>query len=305
MVARLTGRRVRSGNAERQKAMQKIEIAKLVATKVEEILGKETEAIESVKNNGVKYTGVTIKTDKEVSSIIYIDEFIERNLSVDEIAEKVAQSTKTHQTPEEVKTIANKIRDWAFAKTKIEKRLVSSSQDFKDIVNVKVPGTDLSFIYCISMNESVLGSASIKVTNRLMDEWDIDLEELEEVATVGEVVVQPMKEVLMEYGSMEMEDLEEAFEEEPGMLVVSNKTRTFGAGCVLEALDQIQEKVKGREFYILPSSVHEVLVVYGTDLDVKTLKEMVEMVNETEVSPEDILSYNIYKLTEEGLSIVE
>ena len=49
------------------------------------------------------------------------------------------------------------------------------------------------------------------------------------------------------------------------------------------------------EYFILPSSVHEVLIVPKNDqMDLKTLESMVQDVNATQVSPEERLSDHVY-----------
>ena len=61
----------------------------------------------------------------------------------------------------------------------------------------------------------------------------------------------------------------------------------------VEVLDDVS-KVDS-DLYILPASIHEVIVV-STDIgDPEDLKEMVEFVNSEEVAPEEQLSDNIYR----------
>ena len=50
----------------------------------------------------------------------------------------------------------------------------------------------------------------------------------------------------------------------------------------------------GRNFYIIPSSIHEVILIPDT-LDIHYMKAMVKEVNGTEVSPDEVLSDNVYR----------
>ena len=62
------------------------------------------------------------------------------------------------------------------------------------------------------------------------------------------------------------------------------------------------------ELIILPSSIHEVLVINakGIEGDIASFKEMVKAVNDTEVKPSEILSYNVYSYNKkDGLRIAE
>ena len=55
------------------------------------------------------------------------------------------------------------------------------------------------------------------------------------------------------------------------------------------------EALIGGNFYVLPSSVHELILIperYG--MDKRRLQEMVKEINRTEVENEEVLSDNVY-----------
>lgn len=56
-----------------------------------------------------------------------------------------------------------------------------------------------------------------------------------------------------------------------------------------DVLDKIGELL-GQDYYVLPSSLHEVLITIAEEKDVRTLQEMVHEINETQVDAEDLLS---------------
>ena len=80
------------------------------------------------------------------------------------------------------------------------------------------------------------------------------------------------------------------------MYVLSNKFRNYGAAGiaypnVLEMIGQILKK----DYYILPSSVHEVIIVPYSEIYVcSKLDEMVREINSTQVEEEDVLSNHVY-----------
>lgn len=88
--------------------------------------------------------------------------------------------------------------------------------------------------------------------------------------------------------------------------VMTNRRRTYGAATMLykDALKTFAENT-GRGFYIIPSSVHEVLLVPETlGIPAKELKEMLTDVNDSIVSPEDILDKDVYHYSEaDGLTV--
>ena len=80
------------------------------------------------------------------------------------------------------------------------------------------------------------------------------------------------------------------------MFVATNSKKVNGAGVILYdgLLRTFAEKIGG-DFYILPSSVHEVIFVPANgDMDARYLIQMVKEVNATEVSPDEVLSDNVY-----------
>lgn len=58
-------------------------------------------------------------------------------------------------------------------------------------------------------------------------------------------------------------------------------------------MDEVAKRI-GTNFYILPSSIHETILVTATDCSISELEKMVMEVNETEVAAEEILSDHVY-----------
>lgn len=78
------------------------------------------------------------------------------------------------------------------------------------------------------------------------------------------------------------------------MYVATNQNKTFGAGILL--YDGFLDAVAGKlgSFYILPSSVHELIIIPDTFGDPSELKKMVGEINAAEVPEEEVLSDNIF-----------
>ena len=80
------------------------------------------------------------------------------------------------------------------------------------------------------------------------------------------------------------------------LYVASMPDMAYGAGVILypDFMEKAAEKIGG-DFYVLPSSVHEVLLLRDDGvIPLKDLKEIVQSVNRTEVAYEDYLSDNVY-----------
>lgn len=75
------------------------------------------------------------------------------------------------------------------------------------------------------------------------------------------------------------------------MLVLSNRGSREGAALLFneDVLERISEVMNG-DYYIIPSSIHEVIVL--KEMPAPELNQMIAEVNNTQVEPEDVLSYN-------------
>lgn len=108
-----------------------------------------------------------------------------------------------------------------------------------------------------------------------------------------------MKEIMVAQGMPEeyVDEMIQSQGEGCPLYVLTNQSRVDGAVAMADkkALEKACEQI-GEDFYILPSSRHEVLLVPSSVVtDVKDLKDMVEQVNSTEVSKADKLSDHVYK----------
>ena len=108
------------------------------------------------------------------------------------------------------------------------------------------------------------------------------------------------------------------------MYVLSNRTKLNGSACILyqDLLKNFAERLRS-DLYILPSSIHEVLIIpvnsFTSPADpllssanspadtrqqsYRELSEMVQEVNATQLSTEDILSDHVYYYSRESSRI--
>lgn len=86
------------------------------------------------------------------------------------------------------------------------------------------------------------------------------------------------------------------------LFIATNEERVYGAavlGCP-DFLKKCREKI-GCDVYVIPSSVHEVLLLKkGEHVDAKSVAEVIRDVNTNEVQEDEVLSYSLYELDENG-----
>lgn len=162
---------------------------------------------------------------------------------------------------------------------------------------------DMAVVYrfVVSADKGEVGS--VLVTNKMLDQYGITPEQLHADAMKNAPEVRPMEikgmgEVLAEQMGIEnAEMLGFAIPpEQDQMLVASVKGNVHGAGVLAyeDFMDKASDRVGG-SFFILPSSIHEILIIPDNgQFDLKSLENMVREVNATTVDPVDKLTDNVY-----------
>ncbi len=192
------------------------------------------------------------------------------------------------------------IGSWESAKERIIVELVKESWNQKLLEEIPYkPFLDLAVIYRIKMWECKSGDVVHTVTNKMMGHWDITEEELYEAALANlqkeefeimgwQQAVQDMIEELI--------DVKEESEFHEWMYIFTNRSRIKGATAMLrtDLLDRFA-KAQESDLIILPSSVHEVLLLPAMDdEDVAELRRTVQDINEKKVKEEEWLSDEVY-----------
>lgn len=143
------------------------------------------------------------------------------------------------------------------------------------------------------------GYVSAKVTEDLIKAWGVTVEEVFKTA-IGNLryTIKSMSEILiglMVADGMPEELAKEMMEGTPDeMWVVSNADNFHGATSVIAATKELKKQFP-EGYIVLPSSIHEVIVIPKGDNDSEELEEMVQQINAGVVSEEDRLSDSIYE----------
>ncbi|MDO4961025.1 MAG: DUF5688 family protein [Eubacteriales bacterium] len=180
---------------------------------------------------------------------------------------------------------------------------------FVDVVGTKVnaemlsrvPHTeleDISMVYRMQVEQLTDGAATVLITNDLMNRMGVTKEQLHEDALANSQIVRPatmrsMAEVMAEMMGMPPEMVPMG---EPMMYVVSTTEASHGAAAAFypDFMDQAAKELGGN-FFILPSSVHEMLFLPDNgNMKSAELKDMVTSINADVVSPEDRLTDSVY-----------
>ena len=262
----------------------------------------------AMKNNGKERTGILIEMPGiNISPTIYLEEYYESYVAGRKI-EQIVDDIK--QLYEEIKQEkpwdCESFRDYEGVRNRIVFKVINTAKNRKFLRTVPhLAFLDLSIVFYVLVDVSEEGTAAMVVNRSHADTWKVQAETLWEDAVKNVKNRLPAEFVTMNHalksllGDVEYEEgdlLLEKKKDYDQMYVLSNKFRNYGAACiaypnVLEMIGQILKK----DYYILPSSVHEVIIVPYSEIYVcSKLDEMVREINSTQVEEEDVLSNHVY-----------
>lgn len=153
---------------------------------------------------------------------------------------------------------------------------------------------DMTLLYEFAMP----GKSIQTITDQQMSEWEVEEDDLYLALTLNlqfreEATFQNLGYLL---GKMISPDTELKEELDSPLFVLSSKSMTNGAVQLVNkpVLKKISDYFKD-DYYILPSSVHETILLSVRDaVSYEELSDMVQTINRTEVEETDFLSDHVY-----------
>ena len=165
---------------------------------------------------------------------------------------------------------------------------------------------DMAVVYRFVIDSNDDGRATILVTNQLIETMGVTPEQLhadalENAPELKPAVIKGMSEVMAEMMGMSAEDLAmmgmptDPADEQMYVATVPDKIHGAGVIAYQDFMDQASERIGGGDFFVLPSSLHEILIVPDNgNMTLSDLEAMVREVNATQVAPEDKLTDSVY-----------
>lgn len=263
------------------------------------------------KGNGITLSGITFYRETTcVSPIIYLEEFYQmylEKLPMTEILTKIenifAEQSKKCDNLE-------KLLNFNFVKRKVFPCLVRKTGNslLTDEI-VSNEWHDLAVVFQIMFQDEKASDLSVLISKHLLEMWPITENELKNIA------MENLKKCQMHFCSLEeklsdmLSDMlifENNFENKKAVAeanvclpiyVMTNESSYYGASMILDKKNlELITRLLGRDFYLIPSSIHEMLCVpVNSGLDKDFLKNLLAKVNQTKVSPEEILEWHLYR----------
>jgi hypothetical protein len=276
---------------------------------------------EVTKNNDTVLDGLVIRNDNvNISPTIYLNQYYDdlaNGRDMDDILSRIADIYLDSYVDNNIDMSqllnAENIMD------KITCKLVNEEANqhyLQDKPYTKID--DLAAVYQIVLSKFDGGTASITINDKLAEIYGMDSDDLHRIAmdnmeALNPHVITSMNEIIVEMFAKDIAendgiDISEARNmaramipsdelEDNTMMVITNESRVDGAAVILN--DDVRQEiaeVMGGDYFVLPSSIHEVIVIPKLDgVDYRELEGMVQSINSGEVKPEERLSDHVYE----------
>ena len=278
--------------------MLKEEIEVLTKLDVEYFVSSHSMEKPVSKNKIIEHLN-NIYAKKEKSNIyptVYINEYYKEDLlteDIEYIAMKVSNTLKNARM--ENADIVDEFIDYELAKSNICLKLINAEENKEmlfDVPHRRFHNLAICYIYIVN---NIDGIASVLIKNEHLKRWDVKEKDIYDQAYINTMNKLPFKiwnlaDIVNTCYNLELNNIDIP------MKVVSNEYKIFGANTMLytDLMKEIGKELDS-DFYIIPSSIHEIIVL-SNDLT-RTNKEILEMVievNKTVVSKEEKLADSVY-----------
>lgn len=252
-----------------------------------------TELYTVTKNNGTRRTGILFKQeDSNLAPTIYLEEFYQKYLKGQQVPDLADSICSIYQEIRVKKTCdCQNLFDFNHVKEHIVYKLIRRDANEELLKQIPYePFLDLAVVYYIQIDNTRFGSAAIQIRNEHLRYWRVEKEEIRRLAEKNTPRIYPVQNrQIVRF-----------------MYVATNEQCSLGAAVM--RYPDFREKVRGMirgDFYILPSSIHEVILVPESfGLEPERMQEMVKEINQTGVAPEEVLSDSVYYFDGEEIRIV-
>ena len=230
-----------------------------------------------------------------VSPVLYYERMSIEDWSDEEAADYLIKIAEKNMKNENIDT--SLFTDWNFAKDRLHLCACSVGTQANDIVVDRFYDIDKYVRVLVDLPDNNDSMASVAINYTMLEQYGISADELFDQAlkcSHGQYVINDMKDVLEQMLGEVPSDLNGI---DSRMIVLTTKNKIHGASAIFDnqILSQLAQNLGNKDFYILPSSIHEIIAVpVSDDVNAQYLRSMVKEVNNNEVSKEERLSYSVF-----------
>lgn len=259
-----------------------------------------------IKNNGCEMDGLVImEKGKDIAPTIYLDSFYELHTNGENIKNIIRQIELIYeQNKNNVTFDVNILKHFDTIKDKIVYKVVNYRSNEKLLEQVPHKRIlDLAVVFYCLLDNEYGRSATALIYNNNLKNWNVTIDDVYKAALKNtpdllHSKISSMAALFEKCGvNVDGEEVDLKDYVPSDMYVLTNESKLNGAACILyeNVLYDFAQKL-GADLYILPSSVHEVILLPKLSMFEKDeLVNMVKEVNTEGVAADEVLSDHVYE----------
>lgn len=259
-----------------------------------------------IKNNGCEMDGLVImEKGKDIAPTIYLDSFYELYTNGENIKNIIRQIKVIYeQNKNNVTFDVNILKHFDTIKDKIVYKVVNYRSNEKLLEQVPHKRIlDLAVVFYCLLDNEYGRSATALIYNNNLKNWNVTIDDVYKAALKNtpdllHSKISSMAALFEKCGvNVDGEEVDLKDYVPSDMYVLTNESKLNGAACILyeNVLYDFAQKL-GADLYILPSSVHEVILLPKLSMFEKDeLVNMVKEVNTEGVAADEVLSDHVYE----------
>lgn len=255
-----------------------------------------------LRDNGTRRRGILLETEGEsLTPVLYLERVYERYQAGEDVEKLLAEMLEDNdrqirEMEEEWDFRMEQFADYIQVKAHLLFRLVNYEKNTELLQEMPyIRWHDLAVIFYYDLGD---GQAQIQIHNSHLALWgktagDIYQDAMENMKGSLPDDLFPLRDLIPFKAAPGME-------EGSSLYVLTNSRRRFGAAAMLYTgkMKELADRL-GSDLVILPSSLHEVLLIKDNEEGRARYRETVGEVNRAVVDPEEVLSDNIYHYSRE------
>lgn len=265
----------------------------------------------TLKSNGEMKHGVVFKSlSSNTSPTIYLEEFYEFYQATKDFDTVIDRLSDLYRSLPVIQVNETELYDFSTAKSRIIMKLVNTEKNRTFLETAPhIPFQDLSIVYHYLIGKSDRMLLSMPVNDEMLKEWGVDTLELHQQAVANYNRLLPIKfanlnQHLLDRGFLKSEYYAAISNNDPNKDMYFLTNEYFSCGAVLmtckNLMDEIADFFK-EDFYIIPSSIHEVILFPRSKAPSKEeLDRLIQEVNQEYLDPEEYLSDHAYYYSKSG-----
>lgn len=281
------------------------EFVEVVAVEVEQRLQQKVQLLEVVKNNDITLQALGFeKAEINIIPVMYLNPCYEMYCTVglERVVEHIIGMYQLHQPKKNFDI--NLLFDRNEFCSRLRIRLVhyeKNKEQLEEVPYIQFLDLAITFCLCFDMQEREVGT--VYITKKHMEQMNMSIEELYTIAVKNmetDYQFMLLSEFIEQSMGVDVEDMEKE------LYILTASSGVCGASLMLhkDILKRFMEEKNMERMVILPSSIHEVIVMsYDSDVDILGLNDIVQDVNRTALDKTEVLSNHAYLFDGAGYTV--